>query len=429
MPPRIVLATAGSLGDLHPFIALGLALRARGMQAEIAASPDHEDKIRAEGLAFHPIGPSLEQLQTTLGMTEVELTRAVARSNTFLFERLLLPHLESGTRSLSNAAAGAVAVVGSTFAAGAALAAERLAIPFVPVALQPTVLMSIYDPPFLPSAPWMAPADRGTQLWLNRLTVSAARLTADRWTAEVDRIRVRLGLPATGANLLLDGLKGHPLALGLYSPLLGAAPADAPANFAITGYAPYDSESGGPAVRQPALDAFLDAGPAPIVFTLGSAVVNIPGDFYVESLKAARRLNRRSVLLVGPSGDLGVADGADAIALPYAPFSSLFPRAAAIVHQGGVGTTQQALRAGRPQLIVPHLGDQFDNAARLVRLGCGATLGRARYRAARIAAVLEGLLTGPLLLDTAIRLGTVASREDGAGIAADHIVGSVPLTR
>ena len=103
----------------------------------------------------------------------------------------------------------------------------------------------------------------------------------------------------------------------------------------------------------------------------------------------------------------------------------LFLHACAIVHQGGVGTTQQALRSGRPQLVVPHLGDQFDNGARAARLGCAATLGRKAYRANRVTKALTGLLSDPGVVETAGRLGLVASREDGASVAADRIVGLI----
>ena len=425
MPPRIVLATAGSLGDLHPFIALALALKARGFEAEIASSPQHGDKIRAEGLTFHPIGPSIAELEVMMGMTEVEITEAVTRSSGFLFEKMLLPHLERGARELLAVAQGAVAIVGSTFAAGAAIAADGLGVPFVPVALQPAIVFSAFDPPALPNAPWLAPASGGWRLALNRLTLAGARARGAAWTGPTDRVRQTMGLKPQRANLLLDGLKNRPLALGLYSPLLGLPQADAPPAFAVTGHASYDSETGGPTPLSPALEAFLAAGPEPIVFTLGSAAVIIPGRFYVESLKAARSLGRRAVLLVGPKGDVGVADGPDAIAVAYAPYSTLFPRAAAVVHQGGVGTTQQALRAGRPQLVVPFLGDQFDNAARVVRLGCGATLGRGRYRADRAATALERLLADPGLVDTAARIGRVAAQEDGAAVAAERIIALV----
>jgi rhamnosyltransferase subunit B len=420
--PRVILCTAGSLGDLHPFLALGLALKAQGVQAEVATSVEYGPKVEAEGLVFHSVGPGVDRLSADLGMGMAEMTRAVAASDRFLFERIMLPYLESWTRDVEAVARGSAVVVGATFAAGAAMAAELVGVPYVSAALQPTVVFSAYDPPFLPSAPWLGPAEQGPKLWLNRATLALARASTSRWTKPVNRVRAALGLAPTRANLLFDGAARADLALGLYSPLLAPARPDAPAGFTVTGYAAYDSETGGAARTDPALDRFLKAGPAPIIFTLGSAAVHIADDFYIESLKAARRLGRRSVLLVGPEGDQSVADGPDTLALAYAPFSHLFPAAAAIVHQGGVGTTQQALRAGPPQLVVPHLGDQFDNGARVARLGCGTTLARGHYRAERVAGALGQLLADPGVGETSRRLGRVAAQEDGAAVAAERII-------
>ena len=425
MSPRIVLCTAGSLGDLHPFIALGLALKARGVQAEIATSVEYGDKVQAEGLVFHRVGPGVERLSADLGMDLAGLTEAIARSDRFLFEKVMLPYLEDWTREVEVVARGSAAVVGATFAAGAAMAAELAGAPYVSAALQPTVVFSAYDPPYLPRAPWLRPASGGAQLWLTKATIRLARASTAHWTKPINRVRSALGLPHSDANLLFDGANRADLALALYSPLLSPVQPDAPPGFTVTGYAAYDSEAGGASVMPRELERFLADGPAPVVFTLGSAAVHIPGGFYVESLKAARRMGRRAVLLVGPEGDLGVADGRDVIAIPYAPFSRLFPRAAALVHQGGVGTTQQALRAGRPQLVVPHLGDQFDNGVRVARLGAGAVLGRERYRAERVAEGLERLLSDPVMAETAGRLGVVTSQEDGAGVAAGHILSTL----
>ncbi|CAN5466206.1 glycosyltransferase [soil metagenome] len=355
-------------------------------------------------------------------MDLAQITRAIAASDTFLFEKIMTPYLESATRQLITAAQGASAIVGGTFAAGVAVTADHLGLPLISVALQPTVVFSAYDPPLLPRAPWLGPASGGPRLWLNRVTIAIGRATTNHWTRPINALRRKLELPKTRANLFFDAGRRAALSLGLYSPLLGPRQADAPANFEVVGYAAYDSDLGGPAILPPALDTFLAAGPAPLVFTLGSAAVNIPGDFYRESLAAARRLGRRAVLLLGPYGDLSVAEGAaDAIALAYAPFSLLFPRAAAIVHQGGVGTTQQALRAGRPQLVVPHLGDQFDNGARIARLGVGATLARESYRSEAVATRLEKLLNDADLVVMAARLGETAAREDGAAEAVARI--------
>ena len=422
MCPRVLLCTAGSLGDLHPFLALGSALKARGVRAEIATSIEYRPIVETAGLTFHAVGPGMDRLSADLGMDRAQMTRAVARSDRFLFEKIILPYLEPWTRDVEAVARGADAVVGASFAAGAAMAAELVGAPYVSAALQPTVIFSAYDPPRLPRAPWLGPAKAGPRLWLNQATVSLARASTAHWNTSIDGVRRSLGLPAALGNFLFDGAKQARLALGLYSPLLAPAQPDAPAGFCVTGYAAHDSATGGPQEMPTELEAFLADGEPPVVFTLGSAAIHIADDFYVESLKAARALGRRAVLLVGPDGDRSVADGPDAVAVGYASFSRLFPRAAAIVHQGGVGTVQQALRAGRPQLVVPHLGDQFDNGARVARLGCGRTIRRDRYRAERVAAMLHAMASSPRMLFTCLRTGEIARAEDGASVAADQIM-------
>src|SRR5262249_59352925 len=101
----------------------------------------------------------------------------------------------------------------------------------------------------------------------------------------------------------------------------------------------------------PELLSCLDGGPPPLVFTLGSSAVGDAGPFSEHSVTAARRLGHRAVLLVGNdprNRQASLPDGM--VAFDYAPYSELFPRAAAIVHQGGIGTTAQAMRSGRPML-------------------------------------------------------------------------------
>jgi len=93
-------------------------------------------------------------------------------------------------------------------------------------------------------------------------------------------------------------------------------------------------------------------------------------------------LGRRALLLIGHSRNLPQAALPEGVAaFEYAPYSEVLPRACAIVHQGGVGTAGQGLRSGKPVLILPHAHDQFDNAARVARLGCGRVLPRPRFNA------------------------------------------------
>jgi len=112
-------------------------------------------------------------------------------------------------------------------------------------------------------------------------------------------------------------------------------------------------------------------------FYSGSTAVHSPGDFYEVSAEAARKLGWRA-LLVGTDAVPGVPSPG-ILALPYAPYSQVFRTRRLLVHQGGSGTTGQALYAGRPQLIVPFGWDQPDNAMRVERLGVGIHLPRSAY--------------------------------------------------
>lgn len=148
-------------------------------------------------------------------MDLAQITQAIAASDVFLFEKIMTPYLESATRQLMAAAQGAVAIVGGSFAAGAMVAADGLGLPFISVALQPTVVFSAYDPPLLPKAPWLGPASGGPRLWLNRATIAIGRATTNHWTRPVNDLRRVLGLPTTRDNLFFDAGRAAALSLGL----------------------------------------------------------------------------------------------------------------------------------------------------------------------------------------------------------------------
>jgi UDP:flavonoid glycosyltransferase YjiC (YdhE family) len=173
----------------------------------------------------------------------------------------------------------------------------------------------------------------------------------------------------------------------------------------------------------PDLEAFLNAGSPPVVFTLGTSAVVAAGRFYDESVEAVRRVGVRAVLLTGgfeqnrPHGTLppGV------LLVDRAPHQLLFPRAAAIVHQGGAGTLAQALRAGKPMLVVPHAHDQPDNAARVVRRGVARMVLPRKYRGVRVARELDRLLTDSAMATRAAEVAELVRGEGGAAAAAAAI--------
>jgi UDP:flavonoid glycosyltransferase YjiC (YdhE family) len=193
---------------------------------------------------------------------------------------------------------------------------------------------------------------------------------------------------------------------------------DWPAHAHATGF-PFFEQADGLA---PELERFLDAGDPPIVFTLGSAAVGTAGDFFRHSAEVAVSLGRRAVLLVGRDPRNRLADRLPrgVIAVPYAPHAAVFPRASVVVHQGGIGTTGEAMRAGRPMLVVPYGHDQPDHAARLTRLGLARRVPRARYDAATAAREIR------LLLEDASYAARAA--ETGAVTASHLLIGLLERT-
>jgi UDP:flavonoid glycosyltransferase YjiC (YdhE family) len=204
--------------------------------------------------------------------------------------------------------------------------------------------------------------------------------------------------------------------------VLGKEQKDWPPHTEIEGFCYYDSDAGNAALPVN-LEAFLKAGPAPVVFTLGSAAVLAAGKFYEFSAKAAIRLGIRAVLLIGgdprnrPPQELP-----DSICVAeYAPYSALFPRAAMVVHQGGVGTTAQCLRAGKPMLIMPYSHDQPDNGRRMRRLQVARVIERGNYTPVRVARKLKQMLDEPLFAQRAAEVAESIEHEDGVRSACNAL--------
>jgi len=243
-----------------------------------------------------------------------------------------------------------------------------------------------------------------------------------RWEQPLREFRAELGLPATKTIAQFEGQFSPRLNLALFSSVLAAPQPDWPANTRVCGFPRYD---GAPLdTRTHAeLEAFLASGEPPIVFGLGSSAVMIAGDFWHGAIAATRNIGRRAILLTGkPPEDLGPLPR-DVKAFQYLPYSAVFPRAAAIVHPGGIGTLAQALAAGRPQLIVPVAFDQPDNARRTAALGVARSLPFRKATAAAIARELSALLAAPDCASRAAAVGVTVAGEDGARVAANALEG------
>lgn len=417
---RIIICAFGSFGDVHPYIPIALELKARGHEPVIATLPYYREKIEALGLGFHPVRPDLSPMEASPEL--MERTMDARTGPAVVIKELVIAHLRDTYEDTLQAARGADLIVSHPITFAAPIVAQQLGIAWVSSVLAPASFFSAYDPMVPPPAPWVEKLLRFSPLLARGFNSIARRMTRS-WVEPVERLRAELGLPA-GGHPVFAGQHSPALVLALFSTVLAAPQRDWPPHVRVTGFPFYDrrdenTDGGGLA---PELQEFLAAGEPPLVFTLGSAAVWVAGDFYQESIAAARTLGRRAVLLIGDERNRPRAPlPAGIVAFDYAPFGELLPRAAATAHQGGIGTTAQALRAGRPMLVVPFSHDQPDNAARVTRLGVARTLARHRYKAARVARELRELLENPSYAQRAAAVGARVRSENGARAAADAI--------
>jgi UDP:flavonoid glycosyltransferase YjiC (YdhE family) len=240
----------------------------------------------------------------------------------------------------------------------------------------------------------------------------------ESWITPVRELRREIGL-ARGGHPLFEGQFSPRAVLALFSNVLAKSQPDYPPNTVITGFPFYDRKDEQPTARE--LVQFLENGEPPILFTLGSAAVRLGDDFFRTSIEVAQRLQRRALLLVGDHshvrGELAQGIGV----FDYAPFSLVMPRSSVVVHQAGIGTTGQALRSGRPMLIVPHGQDQPDNARRCVELGVGEVVPSKDYSVRTVLPKLERLLNDETYSTNARKVALQMSHEDGTNTACDII--------
>ena len=383
---RILLATFGSLGDLHPYIAIGQALRARGHQARIASSSDYRLNVAAAGLEFAPVAPSLAQLGTLR-----ELAHRVADpllGTQTLVRDLIMPHLRESHQQLRAAARDADLLISHPLTFMVQVVAAEQHKPWLSSVLAPASFLSRQDPPAMAPINSLQIAQR-LGPWAYDTLMYFVRGTVRRWEQPLHRLRAELGLPYSGKIMMFEGQFSPLGTLALFdAPLMRPQP-DWPPHTRLCGTPLYDGVAPDPALRA-ALQEFLAAGAAPLVFALGSSAIWLGEEFWPSAIAAARQLGRRAILV---SGAVSLANLPAAVrAFDYLPYSQVFPHACAVVHQAGIGTLSQALRAGRPQLITPVWFDQPDNAARACKLGLARTLPFRRVTAARLSQQLRLLL-------------------------------------
>ena len=411
---KIVLATIGSLGDMHPKIALAIELKKRGHDVTIAAMEFYRERIEPLGLGFAPMAPHLDPNDSDLARDLMDARKGSEK----ILREIVMPNLQPMYDDLMRAIENADLLISGEIVFAVKSVVEKTGIKWVSTSLQPGTFFSVHDPFVPPTAEWLEYL-RFLGPTFHSALFSFLGWSISDWFGPYRDFRRDLGLSEDHDPLLGD--KFSPLLhLAMFSKVLGAPQPDWPASTVQCGFCFYDG--GNDIQKMPdGLSELLDSDNPPIVFTLGSAAVMDAGDFFEESGATARRLGRRAVLLYGTYNEPPKVLGGDIHGFDYAPYSKVFPRAACVVHQGGVGTTGQVLRAGVPHLIVPFAHDQPDNAARCRRLGVAEAIDRKGYNADSATELLRRILTDPRYRERAAEVAGIVRSEGGTSAACDAI--------
>lgn len=410
-----ILATVGTDGDVFPHVGLGVQLRSRGHRVTLAAPEPYRPLADRLGLGFCPL-VTAEAFGEMVAHPDLfhplRSGRMMARwgSRFIPSQYELLANLTGGT--------GGAVMVANPGVLAARLVQEKLGRPAATLLLQPGLIPSTVAPPEMTAGltlPRWVPTPLGKLYWAGVDT--AGYLLVAR---PLNRVRTALGLPPV--RRLFRWWLSPELVVGLFPDWYAPPQPDWPAQIRLAGFGRFDGgdakgDGGGELADD--VRGFCRSGATPIAFTLGTGMTHADG-FFRAAAAACESLGARGLLLTKYPHQLPARLPPGVRHCAFAPFRRLLPLCGAVVHHGGIGTTAAALAAGIPQLILPLAWDQPDNAARVRRLGVGASLGPRRRTAGHLAGALARLMTP----EVRARCRAVASRAggaDGLDVAADWV--------
>lgn len=380
----IILCTIGSAGDVYPFIGIGEELKKRGFRVVLITSQYFESQARSAGLEFFGLGSS-EDYQSII--QDPDLWSPDKGFKVFA-DRVVFPIMEPAYEIIAgfDPSTTILAAQGQFFAAH--IAHEKLGFPFITIHLQPAAFRSVYEFPLLPIS--LPPfAIRGLFSLIDALVLDKL------FAPNINRFRKSLGL-APIKKIFGGWMHSAQLNIGLFPEWFAQLQPDWPPQTQLTSFVYYDRQNGNEDISSE-LDAFLSAGSPPIIFTAGTAMKHAD-QFFRDCIEACQLLGQRGILLTQHPEQLPDELPPDIQQFGYLPFSKILPRALALVHHGGIGTTAQAIAAGIPQVIRPMAHDQPDTAARVEKLGIGVSLSPQKFNATSLAEKLNILTTSQTVL-------------------------------
>jgi UDP:flavonoid glycosyltransferase YjiC (YdhE family) len=423
---RITILTVGTRGDVQPYIALGIGLRAVGHDVTLATHCLWAERITTAGLRFAQVeGSPGNFMYTETGLAWMEHgARPLPFLRTVLPEMLRLLRIQLD--DALNACRDAEGLVFTHLAVAGYHIAERFGLPCCAASLQPVSPTRCFPSPVLPP---------GFALGLFNKTshVMVERGYAELWRGEINRWRrEKLGLAPLPPGSSYFRLRGKELPLlYAFSESVIPRPPDWSINLHVTGYLFLKSSAEWDAPEP--LGSFLSAGKAPLYVGFGSMVVRDPGALAGLVQEACRRAGQRAIISIAGFCPRDAADPSSFRFVDDVPHDCLFPRTAAVVHHGGAGTTAAGLRAGVPTVVVPIVSDQFFWGERVHALGAGPRpVPFTSLTAAKLASAISRTVSSAPIRARAAELGIRIRGEDGVarGVAAlEEVLGAPPPAR
>ncbi len=408
----ITLLASGTRGDVQPYLALGLGLRAAGYAVRLATHVQFAARAEQLGLPVALLADNPSDLFARPGGEQALRWRGNPVQNlraTLHFWRDARPLFARLIDSAWQACQGSdVIMVGLATLWGRHIA-DALKVPCLRCLLQPLTPTRDYPSPLLPFKFSLG----GTYNRLTHLAVEQAIWQS--WRGAINHWR-QATLHTGSASWLIKS--DHLSTLYGFSPIVVPASADWPSNHFVTGYwclPPTDW------TLPAALLSFLEAGLPPLYIGFGSPTLGRPREILQAVTQTLKATGLRAVLLTPHNA--GEWSWPDSI-FPVAdvPHDWLFPRTVGVVQHGGAGTTGAALRAGVPTIVLPHAVDQFFWGSRVAALKVGPRpLPLDKVTTDRLAEGVRQIVHDPIIRSNAHALGQALSREDGVATAVEII--------
>lgn len=359
-----------------------------GQKVKFATIKLYQEKVEALGCEFIPIRPDIDELDPD-GDWAKKVNDSFSGAE-FIARELIVPYIVENYETLMSATEDCDLIISHVLTFVSPIVAEKRKIPWLTVMLQPSTILSAYDPPAFsfavnfPKLKFMGPA-------FFKFLFKVFASFSYHWFKPVYELRKKAGVSNPYSNPLMKHFSPYGT-LALFPASFAAPQKDWPVNTFQIGFPLYgdpDRNLSG------TVSDFLKKGEAPFVFTLGTAVVEMKSDFFHIAYEAVKQTGIRAIFLIGDNTDHSTDEmsGDEQICISaYESFPLLFSKCRAIVHQCGIGTTSQALYSGRPQILIPFAHDQPDNAVRVKKLGCGVVVFAKQLNVQKLAKAIQEII-------------------------------------